>query len=672
MKRLLNYLPLHFVVLGILGICFQFFTKLWNFNSKETLFLLGFLTILVYVIKNRVLSTLITFLLFFFIGVSSVYINDHRNYDSFYEHHLEENSTLILQIHSVLKSGNYYHKYEAKIIKVDDNKTTGTILLNIKKDSTSVPLKVDNQLLLKPVLKELIPPLNPNQFNYKSYLAKKGIHHELFLEKGQFLKLNSKKSTLLGLSAKFRNQIQESLNKYNFKKNELSVISALLLGQRQDISKELIKDYQRAGAVHILAVSGLHVGVILLILAFIFKPLERLKHGKFLKTIIIVLLLWMFAFIAGLSASVVRAVTMFTFLAVGMSFRRKNVVEFSFISSMFFLLLIKPMFLFDVGFQLSYLAVFGILWTQPKMYNIWKPRFKIFDFFWQLVTVSIAAQIGILPLSIYYFQQFPGLFLASNLVIIPFLGAILIGGVLVIILSLLNILPQFLADFYGMIISWMNAFISWVSHQEEFLFKEISISFQLMLCWYVVIFLGVYFLLHKTSIKLICFFISIALLQSVFLLESNKNKSKEEIIVFHKSRFSLIGKRIGEQLLLQHNIDSLRFFRENSIKPYSIAESITEIKETNFKNFISFSNKDILLIDSLGIYQISGLNAPIVILQSSPKINITRLIKKIAPSQIIADGSNYKSDVIRWKNICVRNHVPFHYTGVKGAYVLKN
>ena len=542
MKRLLYYLPLHFVVLGILGICFQFFTKLWNLNSKETLFLLGFLTILVYVIKNRVLRTLLTFLLFFFIGVSSVYINDHRNYDSFYEHHLEENSTLILQIYSVLKSGNYYHKYEAKVLKVDDKKATGTILLNIKKDSTSIPLKVDNQLLLKPVLKELIPPLNPNQFNYKSYLAKQGIHHELFSEKGQFLKLNSKKSTLLGLSAKFRNQIQESLNDYNFKKNELSVISALLLGQRQDISKELIKDYQRAGAVHILAVSGLHVGVILLILAFIFKPVERLKYGKFLKTIIIVFLLWMFAFIAGLSASVVRAVTMFTFLAIGMSFKRKNVVEFSFISSMFFLLLIKPMFLFDVGFQLSYAAVFGILWTQPKMYNVWKPRFKIFDFFWQLVTVSIAAQIGILPLSIYYFQQFPGLFLASNLVVIPFLGAILIGGVLVIISSLLNILPQFLADFYGIIISSMNAFISWVSHQEEFLFKEISISFQLMLCWYAVIFLCVYFLLRKTTIKLIYFFISVALLQSVFLIESYKNKSKEEVIVFHKSRFSMIGK----------------------------------------------------------------------------------------------------------------------------------
>ena len=672
MKRLLNYLPLHFVVLGILGICFQFFTKFWNLNSKETLFLLGFLTVLVYVIKNRVLRTLITFLLFFFIGVSSVYINDHRNYDSFYEHHLEENSTLILQIHSVLKSGNYYHKYEAKVLKVDDKKTIGTILLNIKKDSTSISLEVDSQLLLKPILKELIPPLNPHQFNYKSYLAKQGIHQELFSEKSSFLELNSKSTTLFGLSAKFRNQIQESLNKYNFKSNELSVINALLLGKRQDISKELIKDYQRAGAVHILAVSGLHVGVILLILSFVFKPVEKIKYGKFLKTIIIVFLLWMFAFIAGLSASVVRAVTMFTFLAIGMSFKRKNVVEFSFISSMFFLLLIKPMFLFDVGFQLSYLAVFGILWTQPKMYAIWKPRFKFVDFFWQLVTVSIAAQIGILPLSIYYFQQFPGLFLASNLVIIPFLGAILIGGVLVIITSLLNILPQFLADFYGMIISWMNAFVSWVSHQEEFLFKEISISFQLMLCWYVFIFLGVYFLLQKTSIKLIYFFIAITLLQCVFLLESNKNKSKEEIIVFHKSRFSMIAKRTGEQLFLQHDLDSLKLLNENSIKSYSVAESVTEMQETSFKNFINFSNKDILLIDSLGVYQVSGMKAPIVVLQYSPKINMTRLIEKIKPSTIIADGSNYKSYVIRWEEICLQNHIPFHYTGKKGAYIIKD
>ncbi|KGL58854.1 competence protein [Polaribacter sp. Hel1_85] len=634
--------------------------------------MLGVLTILILIFKNRVLRTFIAFILFFFIGISSVCINDDRNYESFYEHYLEDNSTVILQIHKILKPGNYYQKFEAKVIKVDNYKTKGTVLVNVKNDSVLNGFCVDDKLLLKPALKELIPPLNPHQFNYKSYLAKQGIHHQLFIEQHQFLSLNSTTTTLFGLSAKFRIQIQESLKKYNFKDNELSVINALLLGQRQDISKELITDYQRAGAIHILAVSGLHVGVILLILSFIFKPVERIKYGNFLKTVIIVFLLWMFAFVAGLSASVVRAVTMFTFLAIGMSFRRKNVVEFSFISSMFFLLLIKPMFLFDVGFQLSYLAVFGILWTQPKIYAIWQPQIKVVDFFWQLFTVSIAAQIGILPLSIYYFQQFPGLFLASNLVIIPFLGAILVGGVLVIITSLLNILPQFIAHFYGKIISRMNAFVSWISHQEEFLLKEISISLNAMICWYVFIFLGVYFFIQKSSKKLIYFLISILLVQGIFWLELDESKSKEEIIIFHKSRFSIIGKRTGQKLFLQHDLDSSKLIKENSIKSFRVAEGITKIEKSDFKNYIRFSDKNILLIDSLGVYNVSGLIEPVVVLQYSPKINLSRLIEKIKPSQIIADGSNYKSYVIRWEKICLKNQIPFHYTGQKGAYIIKN
>ncbi len=671
MKRLYNYIPLHFVVLVIIGICFQFFTQFWTFSFlRTTIFLLG-LTVLFFLIKHKVLRTCTAFILFFGIGVSAVYVSDERNYDSYYQHHLKDNSKVVLQIHKILKPGNYYQKYEAVIVQVDDLKTTGTVLLNVKNDSSANSLQIDDQLFLKPTLKELIPPLNPHQFNYKFYLAKQGIHHQLFVEENQFLKMDSTANTLFGLSAIFRNQIQEALEKYHFKPNELAVINALLLGQRQDISKELIVDYQRAGAIHILAVSGLHVGVILLILSFVFKPVERIKHGKFIKTIIIVSLLWMFAFVAGLSASVVRAVTMFTFLAIGLSFQRKKVIDFSFISSMLFLLLIKPMFLFDVGFQLSYLAVFGILWVQPKLYEIYKPRYILDKKIWQLFTVSIAAQIGILPLSIYYFQQFPGLFLASNLVIIPFLSAILIGGILVIITSLLNTLPQVLANIYGMIISWMNGFVSWVSHQEEFLFKEISISFIAMLFWYILLFLGVSFFIKKSPKNLIYFLVSILFLQTIFLIESKENKSKEELIVFHKSRFSVIGKRVGAQLFLQHDLDSVRLKNENSIKTYRVAEGIDEVKEINFKNFLQFSKKDILLIDSLGVYTISGMVKPIVVLQYSPKINLSRLIKTIKPSQIIADGSNYKSNVNRWEETCLKHQIPFHYTGQNGAFIVK-
>jgi competence protein ComEC len=498
------------------------------------------------------------------------------------------------------------------------------------------------------------------------------MYQQLFVDSDEYKSLGYGNSSLKGLAARCRTKIQKSLLKYNFKNDELGVINALLLGQRQDISKELTTDYQKAGAIHILAVSGLHVGVILLILSFLFKPIERLKNGAFLKAFLIVLVLWAFAFIAGLSASVVRAVTMFTFLAIGLSFHKKNVVFFSLISSLFFLLIAKPMFLFDVGFQLSYLAVFGIIWIQPKLYAVWKPKFKMVDFFWQLFTVSIAAQVGVLALSIYYFQQFPTLFLLSNLVIVPCLMYILIGGVLVFLLALLNLLPQFFADIYGSVISLMNGFVSWISMQEQFLLKEISISLIMMVSIYVFIFSGVQFLIHRKAKKLLYFLLAIFILQIIFLYELKENNDQKELIIFHKSRKSVIGERIGKRLFLQHNLDTLNFKNDYSLKSYRISGKIEQIHQVTFNNFINFQNKNILIVDSLGVYKIKGLVKPIVVLQNSPKINLLRLLQHLDPIQIVADGSNYRSDINRWEIICAKQDVPFHYTGDKGAFILKH
>ena len=672
MKRLLNYLPLHFVVLLILGISTQFFCQFWQFGFLKLFSLLAFVLLFLLFVKHKQIITFLSFVVFFFIGISAVYFNNDVNYKKYYQNHLSSNSTAILKVNSVLKSGNFYDKYEVEITQIDTSKTKGTVLLNVKKDSVFKPLKTDEVLFVKPIFKELIPPLNPHQFDYKSYLAKKGVHQQLFLENSQIKGLGFKGTSLYGLSSMFRDKIQVSLEKYQFKTDELAVIKALLLGQRQDISKALITDYSRAGAIHILAVSGLHVGIILLILSWFFKPLEKLRKGKFLKTVFIILLLWMFAFVAGLSASVVRAVTMFTFLAIGMSFRRKNVVEFSLIASMFFLLIVKPMFLFDVGFQLSYLAVFGIIRVQPKLYEIYKPRFIIDKKIWELITVSVAAQIGILPLTLYYFHQFPSLFLLSNLIIIPCLSTILIGGILVITLSLLGVLPQFLADLYGFVISQMNNFVSWISNQEEFLLKEISLSFLMMIALYMAIVFLTRMLIYFSPKKVICFLISILFVQSVFVFENYQKKTKKEFIVFHKSRKSVIGIRGKGRLVVHHNLDSLSFQKLNLIPSYKIGESVSKIKETNINAVFKFDDTPILLIDSLGVYQLNELKNPIVVLQYSPKINLERLIRVLQPKQIIADGSNYKSYINRWKITSKKQKTPFHYTGRNGAYILKS
>jgi len=672
MKKIREYLPLHFTVLLILGIVIQFYTQFWCYGFTSLLILVASILLLLSIFKNRVVTTILSFGIFFFVGVSSVYFNNDRNYNNYYKKYLVKNSLVTFKVSKVLKPSIYNDKYEVEVVKIDSKSTIGNILLNVKKDSANSSLKVDELIISKAVFKELMSPLNPYQFNYKSYLAKQGMYQQLFVDSDEYKSLGYGNSSLKGLAARCRTKIQKSLLKYNFKNDELGVINALLLGQRQDISKELTTDYQKAGAIHILAVSGLHVGVILLILSFLFKPIERLKNGAFLKAFLIVLVLWAFAFIAGLSASVVRAVTMFTFLAIGLSFHKKNVVFFSLISSLFFLLIAKPMFLFDVGFQLSYLAVFGIIWIQPKLYAVWKPKFKMVDFFWQLFTVSIAAQVGVLALSIYYFQQFPTLFLLSNLVIVPCLMYILIGGVLVFLLALLNLLPQFFADIYGSVISLMNGFVSWISMQEQFLLKEISISLIMMVSIYVFIFSGVQFLIHRKAKKLLYFVLAIFILQIIFLYELKENNDQKELIIFHKSRKSVIGERIGKRLFLQHNLDTLNFKNDYSLKSYRISGKIEQIHQATFNNFINFQNKNILIVDSLGVYKIKGLVKPIVVLQNSPKINLLRLLQHLDPIQIVADGSNYRSDINRWEIICAKQDVPFHYTGDKGAFILKH
>jgi competence protein ComEC len=574
MKKILNYLPLHFIVLLIVGILTQFYFNLWSFGFINLFVLLGIGTILIFIVPQKIIRTFLALSLFFFVGISAVFFNDDTNYKNYYQHALEPQSSVILKVQKVLKPSSYNFKYEATVLQVDTSKTKGKILLNISKDSILNPLKVDELLYAKSAFETINSPLNPHQFDYKFYLAKQGIHQQVFLEKEDFKSLGFNQFSLIGIAASFRDKVQESLQKYTFKVDELAVINALLLGQRQDISKDLIEDYSKAGAIHILAVSGLHVGIILLILSSLLKPLERIKNGRILKTILIVLLLWMFAFVAGLSASVVRAVSMFTFLAIGLSFKRKNVILFSLITSMFFLLLFKPMFLFDVGFQLSYLAVFGIVWIQPKLYKVYKPRFKVDDKIWQLFTVSMAAQLGVLPLSLYYFHQFPGLFLASNLLIIPFLGAILIGGIIIIILALSGFLPQAFASIYGYIISLMNNFVNWISKQEQFLFTDISLSFIMMLITYLAIILGVHFLIKKSAKKLIYFLASLLIIQSVFLFENHQKKTKNELIVFHKSRNSIIANRVGAEVFINHDLDSLVIEKLNAVVSYKVGENV--------------------------------------------------------------------------------------------------
>jgi len=670
MKKLLGYLPFHFLLFLIAGISCQFYTDYWNNGIVISACILIFLSLTAYWQRKTLFFVFITWITFFLTGMILVYENDTTNHTNYFEKNLKNTSKVILAIDKVLKPGNYHHKYVADVVQVDSKKTIGHVLLNIEKDSMSLLFHTGDLVFLKNKFQDIKSSLNPHQFNYKNYLAKQGIYQQVYATKQELLLLDQTSTSFLGFIAALRLKIQQSLQQYDFSEDELAVMNALLLGQRQEISKELSDNYSKAGAIHILAVSGLHVGIILLILSFVLKPLERVNKGKLIKLVLVILFLWFFAVLAGMSASVTRAVTMFSAIALGQFFNKRNAVEHSLIFSMFIILLWKPLFLFDVGFQLSYTAVFGIIWVQPVLYQLWKPTFFIVDKGWQLISVSVAAQLGVLPISLFYFHQFPGLFFISNLIIIPFLGVILGLGLVVLVLSYVSILPVFLEGFYGDVISILNKVVTFVARQEKFLFSEISFSVIKMIFFYLLIILGFQLFLKLNTKRCFLFLGSILAFQCVFILEKYTIAQKSELIVFHKSKNTIIGKRKGSSFEVYHSMDSLQISSQKLLINYKVGENISSQNYHKLSNLMYYKKQVVLIIEKDGLYDIKELNSPIVVLRESPKINLQRLAEKLKPAIIIADGSNYKSYIENWKATCKNLKIPFWTTYNQGAYIL--
>ena len=599
------------------------------------------------------------------IGLLSVAASNPNLPDNHYtKFNLNTAGTWHLKVREVLKS-TYNSRYIVNVRGVDKKAACGKILLGISNKEASETLEVDDEILLWGTAKILEPPLNPHQFDYGQYMSGIGVQHQIKIENSNFFRLPSSSVTITGLAASVRNSISHKLKISGIAGNELGIIQALLLGERNEISAELYSKYSKAGATHMLAVSGLHIGIIYLILDFLLRPLELLNRGKTIKMGIILLLLWSFALLAGFSASVVRAVTMFSFVCYAFYLNRPaNTFNILALSMFFILLAFNPLMLFRAGFQMSYLAVIFIVWIYPMLQKFWCPGNLLVRKLWQLLSISLAAQLGVLPVGLYYFHQFPGLFFVSNLIIIPFLGILLGLGIAVILLALCNALPAELALGYSSLIHMMNLSISWVADQEAFLVEDISFDGVQLLLSYLAICSLIRLLTKINFRKIAMFTLAILALQlwSLYLLYVDINGN--QTIIMHQT---------GNSIILQHSGRTLVIFSADSgkagslIRNYTLGERISKTANLPIKNSYKIAEKQLLVIDSLGIIP-ANHNPDFVLLTQSPGLNLERFLNRNTPQLVIADGSNYSSFIRRWKASCKQHNVPFHFTGEKGAY----
>ncbi|TMU55586.1 ComEC family competence protein [Flagellimonas algicola] len=644
----------------------------WNFSSYWVLILLlSLLPFLYFSFKKQKRRTFpffecLTVVTVIVLGIFTVTFSMSSTWEGRFENTKEDVIGLWeLKIQEVLKPNSYSQRCITHLHSLDGSKSRGKLLLTLPLDSTSKLLSVDDELVLWGKAETIRPPLNPNSFDYKDYLAKQGIRYQIRAQPDQFKIQENPSSTLYGIASRFRNQILSNLKQEEFGKEELSVIQALVLGQRDDISEDTYKSYRDAGAVHILAVSGLHVGILLLLFQFFLSPLERLPKGKTLKLIMVVLFLWMYAFIAGLSPSIVRAVTMFSFVAYAMHLNRPTNAFNILALSMFFILLIKPLFLFQVGFQMSYAAVFAIVWLYPKLQRFWYPENIILQKSWQLMSVSIAAQLGVLPISLYYFHQFPALFFVSNLLVVPFLGLLLGMGIFVIVLSFIHALPHQVAEVYNFLIGTMNTIVAWVGKQEGFVIRDIPFDQIQMVLGYVLI-IALVRTLSKPKVKNVWLLgISILMMQLWVIWNQQQSNTVQSLILANQTKQSLLLYQNGNNLNIHAN-DTL--LNPSWIDNFKIAKRISSSKVHSLKNSYHLSQKRIFVMDSFGNYPLkSGVDY--LVLTQSPKVHLGRLLDSVGPKLVLADGSNYKSYVRQWKTTCAQKEIPFQSTSEKGFYV---
>ncbi len=627
--------------------------------------------ILLHISSSTLQKTLFGFTLYgfaFAIGSTTHYIHTDTNDRAHYLYAITDNEQILhLTLRERLKPSQYADRYVAVVNQIDHKPTFGKILINLSASKDNRIFHIGSQLRVQGTISKHKAPRNPSQFDYGRYLTNKAIAAQLYTDV-QSVKVNPKSAHDIWFYAdRLRTNIISNL-KGHIKPNELAVLNALILGQQQDISSDTLKDFQYAGAVHILSVSGLHVGFLLIFLNLLLKPLPNHSKGRVLKFFIIVTFLWLFAVLAGLSPSVVRSVTMFSFVALGMCIRRGTNIFHTLVISIILILLFEPSFLFDVGFQLSYIALFFILWLQPALSALWTPKYKVVKYFWDIITVSVAAQVGALPLSIYYFHQFPGLFFVTNLLVIPFITIIMALGCLIMIMAALNYVPTSPAKTLEYAIYSMNEIIHFVASFESFIIQDIPLNMYLLLCFYLLIISTIIWYTKPSFNKLVFVGCSIITVQMAYLITLYEIQKQSELIVFHEKENTLLTVRNGQEINAYVSKSDTKV--AHSLQAYTTAQFSRLSQQKALRNTISFGKKRLLLIDSSGTYPRRN-NPDILILTQSPKMNLDRLLAKFRPEIVIADGSNYKSYAKRWEQTCSKQKIPFHFTSEKGFYIIK-
>lgn len=343
------------------------------------------------------------------------------------------------------------------------HQVSGRVLLTVYHDSAATRLpKYGDQIQFPANLRRVAPPYNPNEFDYRSYLANRGIYHQQRLSADQLFILQSQTNWytyVLLLKQRVVTQFRSNISD----QTTFSVAAALVFGYRAEMDPDVYTAFTDTGTIHILSVSGMHVSMLFILLSFVLRPLDRWKSGKSLRFTLVLFFIWLYVVLTGMAPPILRAGIMISFLVLSHWIGRRQHSLNALFASGFCILWYDPKMLFDVGFQLSYLAMLGIFLIFPLLRSLYLPRNRWLRTLFEYSYISIAAQLVTTPLTLYYFGQFPNYFLLANLLITIPATAIMYLGVGLMLLPI-PMVAQLLGGLEHVAIQVMVSTLKWIGN----------------------------------------------------------------------------------------------------------------------------------------------------------------------------------------------------------------
>lgn len=607
--------------------------------------------------------------LFLILGAMlSCHLYDARNSDSYFARFFNTGPQEVrCTILDLPREGETFFRLKAEANSVQTSQgavaTNGKLLLYVKKPVNEAELQPGGKLRVYGRFSNIPAPLNPQEFDFRSFAADKNIFYQCFTDSGHVIAEGRDSSfSLQRLGLSIRQKVIRAFRSSALSPEAANLCIALLTGYDDDISHETINAFAHSGTLHVLSVSGLHTGILYTVLVFLFGLIDRDKKFRVLQVILILAFLFGFALIAGFSPPVMRAAIMLGLLVIGKTwFDYSSENSFNILAvSAFGMLLFDPLLLFDTGFLLSYLAIGGILFFAQPISGWFDIQNDLLRRIWQLISVSLAAQITTLPLTLYLFHQFPLWFIFSNLLVIPLCTIVMFLGLVVLLKTgivepLINLLTKLILLCVGVtdVRGW--GYIDGI----DFNLKD-AIAMSL------VIFLLCIFARTRSYRALSAAVVLVIAWQLLSIFEIVPEKNKRVLAVYQLNKNFAMDVKNGPLLL--HSSQAGMSDYDFHVKPHHGTLSYPEL---------ALLNVDLVRTDAVSLFHLKNNNTASLLKILQPQCLVVssgadikpELLKDLKSLKIlVADGSNSYRQTEHLSQLCRNFGLQFYSTRTQGYF----